>query len=232
MLLRAVIAALSLAACLQIANATFAPARGLQAEYFTGEPGGGPALTGVDQDASTDAIQRRWLGSPPTNFSVRWYGFLTIGQPGRYTFSVSSDDGALLAIDESIAIDNGGRHGLQTQTTTLDLERGAHSIVIDFQQAGGPFAMEWRMAPEGQPLAPPARWSVTPEEGRIRNSAGGPARRGAAFRARVVCRGTGGVARMAAPSTGSPLTLASRHWRSSSRWRWCTHGRSPRISLT
>jgi len=108
-LLRAVIAALSLAACLQIANLTFAPARGLQAEYFTGDPGGTPALTGVDAAASTDEIQRRWLGSAPTNFSVRWYGFLTIAQPGRYTFSVSSDDGALLTLDGSLAIDNGGR---------------------------------------------------------------------------------------------------------------------------
>ena len=164
MLLRAVIAALSLAACLQIANLTFAPARGLQAEYFTGEPGGRPALTGVDVNASTDAIQRRWLASPPINFSVRWYGFLTIAQPGRYTFSVSSDDGALLTLDGSLAIDNGGRHGLQTQATTLDLDRGAHSIVIDFQQAGGPFVMEWRMAPEGQPPGPPPRWSVTPRK--------------------------------------------------------------------
>ena len=86
MLLRAVIAALSLAACLQIANLEFAPARGLQAEYFTGEPGGRPALTGVDVNASTDAIQRRWLASPPINFSVRWYGFLTIDRPRRNTF--------------------------------------------------------------------------------------------------------------------------------------------------
>src|SRR4051812_3431319 len=163
-LLRAVIAALSLAACLQIANLAFAPVRGLQAEYFTGEPGGRPALTAVDAVASTDAIRRRWLGSAPTYFSVRWYGFLMIARPGRYTFSVSSDDGALLSLDGSVAIDNGGRHGLQTQTTTLDLERGAHSIVIDFQQAGGPFVMEWRMAPEGQVLGPPPRWSVTPRK--------------------------------------------------------------------
>ena len=164
MLLRAVVAALSLAACLQIANTTFAPARGLQAEYFNGDPGGTPALTGVDADASTDALQRRWLGSPPKHFSVRWYGSLAIDQPGRYTFSVSSDDGALFAIDGSIVIDNGGRHGVQTQNTTIDLARGAHSIVIDFQQWGGPFAMDWQMAREGRPLASAPRWSVTPKK--------------------------------------------------------------------
>jgi len=163
-LLRAVIAALSLAACLQIANMTFAPARGLQAEYFNGEPGGRPALTGIDADASTEAVQRRWLATPPTNFSIRWFGFLTIDQPGRYTFSVSSDDGALFSIDGSIVIDNGGRHGLQTQDTTLALSRGPHSIVIDFQQWGGRFAMEWQMAREGEPLASPPRWSLTPQK--------------------------------------------------------------------
>ena len=164
MLPRAVIAALFLAACLQIANLSFAPARGLQAEYFTGDPGGRPALTGIDADGSTDAIQRRWIATPPANFSVRWFGFLTIDQPGRYTFSVSSDDGALLSIDGSVVIDNGGRHGLQTQNTTIDLSRGSHSIVIDFQQRGGAFAMDWRMAREGQPLAPPGRWTLTPSK--------------------------------------------------------------------
>jgi hypothetical protein len=164
-LLRAVIAALSLAACLQIANLTFAPARGLQAEYFTGDPGGTPALTGVDAAASTDEIQRRWLGSAPTNFSVRWYGFLTIRSTRPlHVFGVLRRRCAAHA--RRIP-----RHRQRRTSRSADAgdysrsrSRGAHSIVIDFQQAGGPFVMEWRMAPEGQPPGPPPRWSVTPRK--------------------------------------------------------------------
>ena len=202
MLLRAVIAALSLAACLQIANMTFAPARGLQAEYFNGEPGGRPALTGIDADASTEAVQRRWLATPPTNFSIRWFGFLTIDQPGRYTFSVSSDDGALFSIDGS--------------------------IVIDFQQWGGRFAMEWQMAREGEPLASPPRWSLTPQKVGPRSlqvskqldDPGGLQGSSSCFetcshgwlrRLRSYSRGSVAI--------GSSRVPASHHWRSSLCWR-------------
>jgi hypothetical protein len=107
-------------------------------------------------------MQRRWRGAAPITFTARWFGFLNLEHPGRYTFSLSSDDGAVLTIDGQPAIDNGGRHGLQTQTATLPLLRGSHSIVIDFTQQGGAYALEWSVAPEGGRLRPPAEWMLTP----------------------------------------------------------------------
>jgi hypothetical protein len=149
---------------LHIANLTFAPQRGLQAEYFSGSRSATPALAGVDPGPSTASVQRRWFGTPPSAFTIRWYGFLTVDRPGRYTFAVTSDDGALLNLDGAVAIDNGGRHGLQTQQTTVDLSPGSHSVVIDFEQAGGGFAFEWQMAREGQPLRPVPGWRLTPRK--------------------------------------------------------------------
>lgn len=107
-------------------------------------------------------MQRRWRGAAPLTFTARWFGFLNLEHPGRYTFSLSSDDGAVLTIDGQPAIDNGGRHGLQTQTATLLLSRGSHSIVIDFTQQSGAYALEWSIAPEGGGLRPPAGWMLTP----------------------------------------------------------------------
>ena len=109
-------------------------------------------------------MQRRWLGSSPSAFSVRWYGFLSVERAGRYTFSVSSDDGSLLAIDGTTLIDNGGRHGLQTQTAAVALDRGSHAVVIDYEQAGGTFAFEWAMGPEGGAIEPVGSWWLTPQK--------------------------------------------------------------------
>jgi hypothetical protein len=162
-LIRALLAALAFAACLQIAILFLAPARGLRAEYFAGERAAGtPVISGIDRDASTGAIQSRWLGAAPLTFTARWFGFLNLERAARYTFSLSSDDGAVLTIDGQPAIDNSGRHGLQTQTVTLPLTRGSHSIVIDFTQQGGEYALSWSMAQEGRPLQSPAEWMLTP----------------------------------------------------------------------
>jgi hypothetical protein len=50
---------------------------GLSAEYFTNvDRNGVAALTGVDPDASTSALARRWGSGPPETFSARWRGYL------------------------------------------------------------------------------------------------------------------------------------------------------------
>ncbi|HUR34950.1 MAG TPA: PA14 domain-containing protein [Vicinamibacterales bacterium] len=128
-------------------------------------------------------MQRRWRGAAPGIFAVRWFGFLAVDRPGRYTFSVSSDDGAVLAIDGVTTIDNGGRHGLQTQAATIALDAGAHSVVIDFTQAAGTFAFEWSGGREGEVLRPLPPWALTPQK---ENVQGLRAARAAAAAARAL----------------------------------------------
>lgn len=107
-------------------------------------------------------MQRFWMGGAPGTFSVRWVGFLHVLEDGLYAFAVTSDDGAVVSIDGVPAIDNGGRHGLQTVNTTIPLTAGAHSVVIDFTQFGGGFAFEWQWARAGSPLEPVQSWRLTP----------------------------------------------------------------------
>ncbi len=107
-------------------------------------------------------MQRFWMGGAPDRFAVRWVGFLHVLEDGPYTFAVTSDDGAVISIDGVPAIDNGGRHGLQTVNTTIPLTAGAHSVVIDFTQFGGGFAFEWQWARAGAPPAPVQSWLLTP----------------------------------------------------------------------
>jgi len=155
------VAAVSLLA----ARAAFAPAHGLRAEYFASDRiDGTPALTGIDPSPSTAAIQHQWRASSPRVFAARWYGFLVIDRRDRYTFTLTSDDGAVLQVDGRTAVDNGGRHGLQTQAAALELDPGPHAIAVTFVQYGGTFALDLQLARGGEPAANVPPWRFTPEK--------------------------------------------------------------------
>ena len=111
--------------------------------YVTNPATGQTGRTGVDRDASTDAITRAWNNAPPETFRVRWTGFLVVTQPGVYTFATSSDDGSAVAIDGERVVDNTGDHGLVTKTGRVQLGRGPHLVLVDYLQAGGLYAMTW-----------------------------------------------------------------------------------------
>lgn len=107
-------------------------------------------------------MQRRWLATSPRVFAARWYGFMSVQRAGRYTLTLTSDDGAVLGLDGRTVIDNNGRHGLQTVSTTLDLARGAHALALGFIQYGGALELNLAWAPEGgQPETIP-EWLFTP----------------------------------------------------------------------
>lgn len=152
-----------LAASLHLAKLAFAPASGLRAEYFSSETiDGNPASAGIDASPSTEAMQRRWLASSPGVFTARWFGFLSVPRAGRYIVTLTSDDGAVLTLDGRTAVDNGGRHGLQTVSTTLDLTRGAHPVSLSFTQYGGTFGLSLAWTPDGGPATPIPDWLYTP----------------------------------------------------------------------
>jgi hypothetical protein len=165
-LVRAIVATAVLGAALQAAGTIAAPPHGLHAEYFAGERAEGePEIAAVDDRIATAAIQRRWLTGAPGVFTARWFGFLTIDRPGRYTFSLTSDDGAVLSIDGAAVVDNGGLHGLQTQQGTVSLGVGQHAVLMQFTQSGGDYALEWRWARDDGPLTQVPEWRLTPQRG-------------------------------------------------------------------
>ncbi len=78
------------------------------------------------------------IGVPRTNFSVRWTGTLTAPVTGRYTLSLSGDDGYRLFLDGKQVIDHWFEGGVSTQMIDADFAaRSRHTLRIEYFQAGG-----------------------------------------------------------------------------------------------
>jgi hypothetical protein len=67
-------------------------------------------------------------------FAIDYNGRFWIEQPGRYSFSLMSDDDSKLFIDGRVLIDNDGIHAPTTREGNLKLKRGLHRIRICYFQ--------------------------------------------------------------------------------------------------
>lgn len=74
-------------------------------------------------------------------FAIDYTGRFWIDDPGKYTFSLLSDDGGWLYIDDQLIIDNGGLHTPEEKTGSVDLSGGIHRIRVAYFQ--GP---KWQVA--------------------------------------------------------------------------------------
>jgi len=113
---------------------------GLQAQFWTGmTPGSGdPVLTRTDPDVDFNwGSQPPASGLPATGWSARWTGNIDAPSDGTYTFSLSSDDGSRLYIDGKQVIDNWRDQATNTETATVTLTAGEHSVQLDYYQNGG-----------------------------------------------------------------------------------------------
>ena len=72
------------------------------------------------------------LGSD--NFSVRWTRYLSLN--GRYRFTVTSDDGVRLWVNNQLIIDNWFDHAVQTFTVDVDVT-GTVPVKLEYFEAGG-----------------------------------------------------------------------------------------------
>ena len=70
-------------------------------------------------------------------FVMRWRGSYSAPTTGSYTFSTRSDDGSMLYIDGVVVVDNDGLHGARTESGSVQLTAGSHSIMILFFENGG-----------------------------------------------------------------------------------------------
>ena len=129
------------------------------------------------------AIYTSSLNVPPQNFKAgfpgvtrrfEWFaidytGRFWISKPGAYTFSLVSDDGAKLYIDDRTVIDNDGQHPPQAMTGMIDLTGGVHRIrVAYFQGPRFAIALVLKVAGPGESMRifstdefkPPPEWKV------------------------------------------------------------------------
>jgi len=72
------------------------------------------------------------LKSREDHFGLEFTGSINIPATGTYTFSLISDDGSKLFIDDKTVVDNDGNHGEKEETGTIELTEGKHEIRIDY----------------------------------------------------------------------------------------------------
>ena len=63
---------------------------------------------------------------------VRCSGWLHIRQSGTYLFSLESEDGSYLTVDEELVVDNGGTHGFCSARNSKFLQRGVRRVEVQF----------------------------------------------------------------------------------------------------
>ncbi len=131
---------------------------GLEGEYFNNRDfSGQPNLMRIDEQVNFNSVH----GWPPSkvdrgNFSVRWTGTLTAQTAGTYIVALTSDGGSYLYMDDKLVVDNGGSHGVQTRSHTVEFEAGRpHFIRIDYvysdSKVTASIAFDWR-TPEQDPV--------------------------------------------------------------------------------
>ena len=81
---------------ISLSRAATGTATGLNAEYISGDAARGePVARQIDADISTARVPSVWRGFPPERFTIRWSGYLAVGQAGAYAFATVSDDGSV-----------------------------------------------------------------------------------------------------------------------------------------
>lgn len=76
-------------------------------------------------------------------------GYLEVPKTGRFQFTLASDDGSRLFLDEVLVIDNDGLHGAEPRQGSIALEQGWHRVRLEYFQAGGAKQLALRWAGPG-----------------------------------------------------------------------------------
>ncbi len=98
--------------------------------------------TPVLQRSEANINYEWWNGSPAPGtvnadyFSVRWTRYIDV-TPGTYIFTVTSDDGIRLWIDNSLIIDQWTEHPPQTFTAETYMGSGHHLIKVEYFEKAG-----------------------------------------------------------------------------------------------
>ena len=64
-------------------------------------------------------------------------GEIDCPKDGKYSFTISSDDGSLLLIDNKIVVNNDGIHANSAKSGSITLKKGQHDIEVRYFEASG-----------------------------------------------------------------------------------------------
>jgi PA14 domain len=86
-------------------------------------------------------------------FAIDYTGRFWINDPGTYAFSLLSDDGAKLYIDDQVVIDNDGVHAPAEKAGSIELAGGIHSMRVSYFQGPRSYlALVLKIAGAGEKL--------------------------------------------------------------------------------
>ena len=126
------------------------PKRGLVGSYYLNARwAGAPNLTTRERKISLDRLRHEYPAMT-ANFSILWTGGIFIPASGPYAFATVSSDGSEIRIDGRVVADNGGAHGVEARTGTVDLVRGFHAIDVRYFQRTGAGTFEATWTPPGE----------------------------------------------------------------------------------
>ena len=76
------------------------------------------------------------------NFAMRFTGVFQAEKPGRYTFTVASDDGSAIWVNGQKVVAVDGVHPKQSASGQVQLSAGIHAVEVHYFQGGGEWELE------------------------------------------------------------------------------------------
>jgi len=70
-------------------------------------------------------------------FALRFTGQVITPRAGRYVFSIASDDGSRIYLNDQLLVNNDGLHGMVEKSGAVELPAGAHPIMVTYFDNGG-----------------------------------------------------------------------------------------------
>ncbi|MBO9699081.1 MAG: hypothetical protein J7604_02665 [Sporocytophaga sp.] len=72
------------------------------------------------------------------NFAFMYKGYINVPSDNLYTFYLTSDDGSILMIGDTVVVNNDGLHGSDNSISgRIGLKAGLHSITVKYFESGG-----------------------------------------------------------------------------------------------
>jgi hypothetical protein len=125
---------------------------GITVDLYSGfDPSGGGApfsnlvgsFTSPDIMFATNTGYWWFPVSSLSDFGADMTGCLDVAANGTYVFTLNSDDGSMLYIDNALVINNGGPHGPAAISNSVFLTAGLHPFEVQFYEAfGGPSGVD------------------------------------------------------------------------------------------
>ena len=113
---------------------------GFYAEYYDNHNfRGQPTITQVDTNISFNYGNKApFQKLSVDSFSVKWTTNFTAPKSGYYSFQVTSDDGTRLYLEDSLLINNWGKHAPTSKSAAIYLEKGeTNKLKIEYNEVGG-----------------------------------------------------------------------------------------------